>query len=84
MGYFRLDSNINSDIHECGAALVRYSVIANFVSKDAGYFGDDLRAYLRQGFEANMSNVHGFLRLSLTYDRGAEMAQHSPCQNTPI
>ena len=31
---------------------------------------------VRKGFEANMKNLPSFLRLSMTYDRGAEMAQH--------
>lgn len=31
---------------------------------------------VRQGFEANMKKVPDFLRMSMTYDRGAEMAQH--------
>jgi IS30 family transposase len=31
---------------------------------------------VREGLELNMKNVPAFLRLSLTYDRGAEMAQH--------
>lgn len=31
---------------------------------------------VREGFEASMATRQDFLRLSLTYDRGAEMAQH--------
>ncbi len=31
---------------------------------------------VRKGFEENMRTIQQFLRLSLTYDRGAEMAQH--------
>ena len=33
--------------------------------------------HVREGFEARMVTVPDFLRLSMTYDRGAEMAQHS-------
>jgi len=32
--------------------------------------------HVREGFEASMAAVPDFLRLSMTYDRGAEMAQH--------
>lgn len=32
---------------------------------------------VRAGFEKNMASLQDFLRLSLTYDRGAEMAEHS-------
>jgi len=32
--------------------------------------------HVREGFEASMKSVPDFLRLSMTYDRGAEMAQH--------
>lgn len=32
--------------------------------------------HVREGFEACMVTVPDFLRLSMTYDRGAEMAQH--------
>ncbi len=31
---------------------------------------------VRTGFEANMKSLPNFLRLSMTYDRGSEMAQH--------
>jgi len=32
--------------------------------------------HVREGFEANMKVLPDFLRLSMTYDRGAEMSQH--------
>ncbi len=32
--------------------------------------------HVREGFEAGMASLPDFLRLSMTYDRGAEMAQH--------
>lgn len=32
--------------------------------------------HVREGFEARMTTLPDFLRLSMTYDRGAEMAQH--------
>nr|WP_225879213.1 IS30 family transposase [Isorropodon fossajaponicum symbiont] len=32
---------------------------------------------VRQGFEQKMKAIPEFLRLSMTYDRGSEMAQHS-------
>ncbi len=31
---------------------------------------------VREGFTQNMKNIPGFLRSSMTYDRGSEMAQH--------
>jgi len=31
---------------------------------------------VRQGFERQMKKLPSFLRLSMTYDRGAEMSQH--------
>ena len=45
-----------------------FVVLAKMQSKSA--------QHVREGFEANMINVPDFLRLSMTYDRGAEMAQH--------
>ena len=32
--------------------------------------------HVREGFESRMATLPDFLRLSMTYDRGAEMAQH--------
>jgi len=32
--------------------------------------------HVREGFEANMKSLPDFLRLSMTYDRGSEMAEH--------
>ncbi|CAC9488623.1 hypothetical protein [uncultured Gammaproteobacteria bacterium] len=32
---------------------------------------------VRQGFEQRMRKISEFLRLSMTYDRGSEMAQHT-------
>jgi IS30 family transposase len=32
--------------------------------------------HVREGFEATITQASDFLRLSMTYDRGAEMAQH--------
>lgn len=31
---------------------------------------------MHQGFEVKMQDIPAFLRLSMTYDRGSEMAQH--------
>lgn len=45
-----------------------FVVLAKMQSKSA--------QHVREGFEASMSNLPDFLRLSMTYDRGAEMAQH--------
>lgn len=45
-----------------------YLILSKMQSKSA--------QHVREGFEANMKNLPAFLRLSMTYDRGAEMAQH--------
>lgn len=34
-------------------------------------------ANVRQGFEEKMRHIDPFMRLSLTYDRGSEMAEHA-------
>ena len=42
---------------------------------------------VREGFAANMKSLPDFLRLSMTYDRGAEMAEHpllSKCLNLKV
>ena len=36
---------------------------------------------VRQGFEEKMKKIPEFLRLSMTYDRGSEMAQHTTMSN---
>ena len=36
---------------------------------------------VRQGFEEKMKKIPEFLRLSMTYDRGSEMAQHATMSN---
>ena len=46
-----------------------FVVLAKMQSKSA--------LHVREGFEATMGHLPDFLRLSMTYDRGAEMAEHS-------
>ena len=38
--------------------------------------------HVREGFEANMKTLPDFLRLSMTYDRGAEMSEHALMSKT--
>lgn len=71
-GHWEGDLIIGARNQSCVGTLVErktgFVILARMQSKSA--------QHVREGFEANMSNVPGFLRLSMTYDRGAEMAQH--------
>jgi IS30 family transposase len=71
-GHWEGDLIIGAMNQSCVGTLVErktgFVVLAKMESKSAHH--------VREGFEANMINVPDFLRLSMTYDRGAEMAQH--------
>ena len=71
-GHWEGDLIIGALNKSCVGTLVErktgFVLLARMQSKSA--------QHVRKGFEANMINVPGFLRLSMTYDRGAEMAQH--------
>jgi len=71
-GHWEGDLIIGAMNQSCVGTLVErktgFVVLAKMQSKSA--------QHVREGFEANMANVPDFLRLSMTYDRGAEMAQH--------
>jgi IS30 family transposase len=72
-GHWEGDLIIGGMNQSCVGTLVErktgFVVLAKMHSKSA--------QRVREGFEANMINVPDFLRLSMTYDRGAEMAQHA-------
>lgn len=72
-GHWEGDLIIGAMNQSCVGTLVErktgFVLLAKMQSKSA--------QHVREGFEANMINVPDFLRLSMTYDRGAEMAQHS-------
>ena len=71
-GHWEGDLIIGAMNQSCVGTLVErktgFVILAKMASKSA--------QHVRVGFETNMINVPGFLRLSMTYDRGAEMAQH--------
>jgi transposase, IS30 family len=71
-GHWEGDLIVGAMNQSCVGTLVErktgFVIIAKLHSKSAHH--------VREGFEANMANVPDFLRLSMTYDRGAEMAQH--------
>jgi IS30 family transposase len=71
-GHWEGDLIIGAMNQSCVGTLVErktgFVILAKMKSKSA--------QHVREGFEANMINVPDFLRLSMTYDRGAEMAQH--------
>ena len=71
-GHWEGDLIIGAMNQSCVGTLVErktgFVVLAKMQSKSA--------QHVREGFEANMIHVPDFLRLSMTYDRGAEMAQH--------
>lgn len=71
-GHWEGDLIVGAMNRSCVGTLVErktgFVLIARMQSKSA--------QHVREGFEASMINVPDFLRLSLTYDRGAEMAQH--------
>ncbi len=57
------------------------SCVGTLVERKTGYLvmskmQNKTAQAVREGFEANMKTIQDFLRISLTYDRGSEMAQH--------
>ncbi|MCX2983458.1 IS30 family transposase, partial [Halieaceae bacterium IMCC14734] len=71
-GHWEGDLIVGAMNQSCVGTLVErktgFVVLAKMHSKSA--------LHVREGFEATMKQVPDFLRLSMTYDRGAEMAQH--------
>lgn len=71
-GHWEGDLIVGAMNKSCVGTLVErktgFVVLAKMQSKSA--------AHVREGFESSITNVPDFLRLSMTYDRGAEMAQH--------
>ena len=71
-GHWEGDLIVGARNQSCVGTLVErktgYVLIARMASKSA--------RDVREGFEANMAHVPDFLRTSMTYDRGAEMAEH--------
>ena len=71
-GHWEGDLIIGAMNQSCVGTLVErktgFVILARMKSKSA--------QHVREGFEANMIHVPDFLGLSMTYDRGAEMAQH--------
>ena len=71
-GHWEGDLIIGAMNQSCVGTLVErktgFVILSKMQSKSA--------QHVREGFEANMIHVPDFLRLSMTYDRGAEMAQH--------
>jgi transposase, IS30 family len=71
-GHWEGDLIVGAMNQSCVGTLVErktgYVVLSKMKSKSA--------QNVREGFEAQMKNLPDFLRLSMTYDRGAEMAQH--------
>lgn len=71
-GHWEGDLIVGAMNQSCVGTLVErktgFVVLAKMESKSA--------LHVREGFEALMITVPEFLRLSMTYDRGAEMAQH--------
>lgn len=72
-GHWEGDLIAGSQNKSCVGTLVErqtgYLVLSKMQSKSA--------LDVRQGFEKKMDAIPEFLRLSMTYDRGSEMAQHS-------
>ena len=71
-GHWEGDLIVGAMNKSCVGTLVErktgYLILSKMRSKSA--------QHVREGFEANMKSLPEFLRLSMTYDRGAEMAQH--------
>lgn len=71
-GHWEGDLIVGAMNQSCVGTLVErktgFVVLAKMQSKSA--------QHVREGFEALMVTLPDFLRLSMTYDRGAEMAQH--------
>ncbi len=71
-GHWEGDLIVGAMNQSCVGTLVErktgFVLLARMESKSA--------QHVREGFEASMGHVPDFLRLSMTYDRGAEMAEH--------
>lgn len=71
-GHWEGDLIVGAMNQSCVGTLVErktgYVILSKMRSKSA--------QDVREGFEANMKGLPDFLRRSMTYDRGAEMAQH--------
>jgi IS30 family transposase len=71
-GHWEGDLIVGAMNQSCVGTLVErktgFVVLSKMQSKSA--------QHVREGFEATITNVPDFLRISMTYDRGAEMAQH--------
>jgi IS30 family transposase len=71
-GHWEGDLIVGAMNQSCVGTLVErktgFVVLAKMTSKSA--------QHAREGFESRMRDVPDFLRLSMTYDRGAEMAEH--------
>lgn len=71
-GHWEGDLVVGAMNKSCVGTLVErktgFVVVSKMQSKSA--------QHVREGFEANMKVLPEFLRLSMTYDRGAEMSQH--------
>ena len=71
-GHWEGDLIVGAMNQSCVGTLVErktgFVLLAKMQSKSA--------LHVREGFESSIINVPDFLRLSMTYDRGAEMAQH--------
>jgi len=71
-GHWEGDLIVGAMNKSCVGTLVERKTGFVILSKMKSKSAADVRA----GFEANMKSLPDFLRLSMTYDRGAEMAQH--------
>jgi len=71
-GHWEGDLIVGAMNRSCVGTLVErktgYVILSKMKSKSA--------QHVREGFERNMKHLPDFLRRSMTYDRGAEMAQH--------
>lgn len=71
-GHWEGDLIVGAMNKSCIGTLVErktgYLILSKMESKSA--------QSVREGFEKSMSTLQDFLRISMTYDRGAEMAQH--------
>ena len=76
-GHWEGDLIAGSQNKSCVGTLVErktgYLILSQMKSKSA--------LDVRQGFEEKMKKIPEFLRLSMTYDRGSEMAQHATMSN---
>jgi transposase, IS30 family len=71
-GHWEGDLIVGAMNKSCVGTLVErktgYLILSKMQSKSA--------QHVREGFESRMETLPDFLRLSITYDRGAEMSQH--------